>query len=93
MAAVAKHGRTGHRLTRREVCCRLALTACAVVVGFGLAWVALFALNAVLPPFNYPADDDTLRERGPVFIAYATWGLTSLVGAVLAWRWVRRRSD
>jgi hypothetical protein len=70
----------------------IALTVCAVVVGFGLAWVALFGLNTALPPFNYPADDDTLRERGPVIIAYTTWGLTSLVGAVLAWRWVRRRS-
>lgn len=77
----------------RSVVGWLALTACAVIVGFGLAWVALFALNAALPPFNYPADDDTLRERGPVFIAYATWGLTSLVGAVLAWHWVRRRPD
>jgi len=62
------------------------------VIGFGLAWVALFALQAILPPFRYPADDDTLREFVPVVIAYATWGLTSLVGAILAWRWVRSRA-
>lgn len=70
----------------------LALTAGAVIVGFGLAWVALGAVSAVLPPFRYPDDDDTLRERGPVLVAYATWGLTSLAGSVLAWRWVRGRS-
>ncbi len=67
------------------------LTAGAVVIGFGLAWVALLALQAILPPFRYPEDDDTLREFVPVAIAYATWALTSLVGAVLAWRWVRSR--
>jgi hypothetical protein len=77
----------------RSVLVWLALTACAVGVGFGLALVTMLALDAVLPPFKVPADDDTLRERGPVLIAYATWGLTSFVGAVLAWRWVRRRSD
>ena len=68
----------------------VALTAGAVVVGFGLAWVALFALNAVLPPFRRE-DDGTLREFVPAAIAYVTWGLTSVVGAVLAWRWARRR--
>lgn len=70
----------------------LALTAAAVVFGFGLAWVALGAVTLVLPPFRYPDDDDTLRDYGPVAIAYATWGLTTVVGAVLAWRWVYRRS-
>jgi hypothetical protein len=70
----------------------LVLVACAIVVGFGLAWLALVAVNAVLPPFEYPEHDDTLRDHGPVIIAYATWGLSSLVGAVLAWRWVRRRA-
>ena len=68
------------------------LTAGAVVVGFGLAWVALFALNAVLPPFRRE-DGDTLREFVPAAIAYATWGLTSVVGAALAWRWVRSRTS
>jgi hypothetical protein len=68
----------------------VALTAAAVVVGFGLSWVALFAVNAVLPPFR-PEDDDTLREFVPAALAYGTWGITSLVGAVLAWRSVRRR--
>jgi membrane associated rhomboid family serine protease len=68
----------------------VALTAGAVAVGLGMAWVALFALNAVLPPFRRE-DDGTLREFVPAAIAYVTWGLTSVVGAVLAWRWVRRR--
>ena len=67
------------------------LTGIAVIVGFGLAWVALFAVNAVLPPFH-PDDDDTLREFVPVAIAYGTWGLTTLLGAVLAWLWVRSRA-
>lgn len=77
----------------RSVLVWLALTACAVGVGFGLAWVTMLALDAVLPPYKVPADDDTLREREPVLIAYTTWGLTSFVGAVLAWHWVRRRPD
>lgn len=68
----------------------LAMTGVAVAVGFGLAWVVAFAVNAVLPPFRYPDDEDTLRNYGPVMIAYATWGLTSVVGAVLAWRWIHR---
>lgn len=68
----------------------VALTVGAVVVGFAMAWGALFALNAVLPPFRRE-DGDTLREFVPAAIAYATWALTSVVGAALAWRWVRRR--
>jgi hypothetical protein len=68
----------------------VALTALAIAVGFGLAWLILFALNAVLPPFQFE-DGDTLREFFPVAIAYATWALTSLAGATLAWRWVREK--
>lgn len=70
----------------------LALTALAVAVGFATAWVALEAAIAILPPFRFPDDDDTLREYGPVVLAYATWTLTSLTGSILAWRWVGRRS-
>ena len=65
------------------------LTALAVVIGFGLAWVALGVLNWILPPFRIPEDDDTLRDYGPVFVAYLTWGVTSIVGAIVAWRLVR----
>jgi hypothetical protein len=70
----------------------IALTAVAVVVGFGLAWVALFAVNAVLPPFRRE-DDGTLREFVPAAIAYGTWAITSAGGALWAWRWVRRRQS
>ncbi len=76
----------------RAVGMRLALTCLAFIIGFGLAWVALFAVNAVLPPFT-PADDDTWREIGPVALAYATWGLTAVIGSLLAWRWVSHRSN
>ena len=70
----------------------VALTAGAVVLGFGLAWLALFALSAILPPFRRE-DGDTLREFIPAAIAYTTWGLPSAVGGVLAWRWVHHRSS
>jgi hypothetical protein len=63
----------------------------AIAIGFGLAWVALFAVNAMLPPFRFPEDDDSLRDYGPAAVAYATWVVSSVVGTVLAWRWVRRR--
>ena len=65
-------------------------SALAVVLGFGMAWVAMAAASAVLPPFRFP-DDDTLREYGPVLLAYATWALTSLIGTILAWRCMRVR--
>jgi hypothetical protein len=48
-------------------------------------------VTAVLPPFRFPEDDDSLRNYGPVLIAYSVWGLTALVGSVLAWRWVNER--
>lgn len=70
----------------------LTWTALAVMVGFGLAWVALAVVDWVLPPFRYPQDDDTLRERVPALIAYATWAIVSVVGSVAAWRRVRARS-
>ena len=46
-------------------------------------------LNAVLPPFQL-TDDDTLRERIPVALAYPTWWATTLVIVVLGWRWLCR---
>lgn len=45
--------------------------------------------NAILPPFQM-ADDDTLRERIPVALAYLAWGVTTLVVMLLGWRWLRR---
>ena len=69
----------------------LVVTALAVAIGFGLAGVVLSVFNWVLPPFQIE-DDDTLRERVPVLIAYATWAITSVVGAVWAWRLTRDRS-
>ncbi|MBA3403989.1 MAG: hypothetical protein H0U13_04750 [Gemmatimonadaceae bacterium] len=75
----------------RRLALWLLLTGLAVIVGFGLAWVVLGALGLILPPFQYPDDDDTIRDYGPVLAAYATWGMTSLVGSALAWRWLRSR--
>ncbi|MEP7379404.1 MAG: hypothetical protein ABI725_07590 [Chloroflexota bacterium] len=63
----------------------LLLIPTAFAVGFVLAWVVLFGLNALLPPFR-PEDDDTWREIGPVALAYETWAATTLTGIILAWR-------
>lgn len=69
----------------RRLALFLALIAVAVGVGFGAAYVAILAINAVLPPFRIE-DDDTLRERIPVAITYAVWGLTTLALIVIGWR-------
>ena len=66
------------------------LVAIALFVGFCVAWGFLVTLDAVLPPFR-PEDDDTLRERIPVVLTYATWGLTTLVVLVLGGCWLRKR--
>lgn len=66
------------------------LTGLAVLVGLGLTFVVQYAIGLFLPPFR-PEDDDTIRDYGPVLVAYAAWGLTSVVGSVWAWRWLRSR--
>ena len=67
------------------------LTGIAVAMGFGLAIVALNVVNGMLPPFRVPEDDDSMRELVPVAVAYGVWGVTSLLGSALAWRWTGRR--
>ena len=74
----------------RRIAVWLLLVGAAVVVGLGLSFAVMFVLAAILPPFR-PEDDDTMRDYGPVLIAYAVWGITSISGAVLAWRWLDRR--
>jgi hypothetical protein len=66
------------------------LTGLAVLVGLGLSFVVVYAFGLFLPPFQ-PEDDDTIRDYGPVLVSYAAWGLTSVVGSVWAWRWLRSR--
>ena len=66
----------------------LALTGLAFVVGLGLSFVVIGAFGLMLPPFR-PEDDDTIRDYGPVLTAYAVWGLTSVIGSIWAWRWLR----
>jgi hypothetical protein len=68
----------------------LFLAGLSIIVGFGLAVAVIAVSNALLPPFR-PQDDETMRELGPVLIAYAVWAITSLGGATLAWRFVNRR--
>jgi uncharacterized membrane protein YidH (DUF202 family) len=61
--------------------------ACLIAVGVGMAVLAV--ANAVLPPFGVE-DDDTMREFGPVALAYGSMGITALLGAVWSWRRVHR---
>jgi hypothetical protein len=51
-------------------------------------WRALTVPEELAAWFGQRADP---REFVPVAISYATWSLTSLVGAILARRWVRSR--
>jgi DNA-binding CsgD family transcriptional regulator len=56
----------------------------AVALGFGAGLFVIGAFGVVMP-FRYPEDDDTLRERIPVALAYLTWLGTSIavfVGAI-----------
>ncbi|MEP7379400.1 MAG: hypothetical protein ABI725_07570 [Chloroflexota bacterium] len=69
----------------RHLLISLLLIPTAFAVGFVLAWVVLFIVNALLPPFR-PEDDDTWREFVPVALAYGTWAATTLGGIILAWR-------
>lgn len=69
----------------RHLLISLLLIPIAFAVGFALAWVVLFGVNALLPPFR-PEDDETWREIGPVALAYGTWAATTLGGIIAAWR-------
>jgi hypothetical protein len=71
----------------------LLLTVIAVAAGFVLAMIVSLALNAILPPFRFPEDDDSMREFIPAAITYATWATTTVLGSAVAWRWTRRRPD
>ena len=69
---------------------RLGLAVAAVAAGFAAGWLVIGVLGAILPPFG-PQDDDTLRDRVPVVLAYLAWGVTSLAVFVLGWRGSGRR--
>lgn len=67
----------------------IGLIAVAILAGFVAMMAVIGLANALLPPFQ-PADDDTLRERIPVALAYLAWGGTTLVILVVGWSWWRR---
>lgn len=73
----------------KTIALAVGLAAAAVFLGFGAGMSVIGISNAILPPFQV-ADDDTLRERIPVALAYLTWGATMLVILVLGWPWLRR---
>ena len=66
----------------------IGLAGVAVLVGFGMAMGLISITNAIWP--FQPGDDDTLRERIPVALAYLTWAATALVVFVVGWRSLRR---
>jgi hypothetical protein len=76
-------------LTPKKAILTAALAAAAIVIGFGAAASLTVIVNAIWP-FNYPQDDDTLRERLPVALAYFTWAGTALIVFVLGWRFLSR---
>ncbi|MGI8928659.1 MAG: helix-turn-helix domain-containing protein [Candidatus Limnocylindrales bacterium] len=79
LPAALPHGRRSIRLSDPSTLAKLAmLAAIALVLGLGAGFVVIGAFNVVLP-FRYPEDDDTLRERIPVVLAYLTWVGTSIV--------------
>lgn len=61
------------------------LALVAVVAGFAGAAGVMIVTNLVWP-FNYPADDDSIRERLPVVAAYAAWVLVALATFVVGLR-------
>lgn len=76
-------------MTAKKAILAMVLAAVAIAAGFGAAAGLITIVNAVWP-FNYPQDDDTLRDRLPVALAYLTWAVTALVVFVLGWRFFRR---
>lgn len=77
----------------RRVVLWLVLSAAAVGVGFLFALMVMSVLQAVLPPFRFPEDDDSWRELGPVLAGYGVWATMAVAGSVLAWRCVRSRVE
>jgi hypothetical protein len=68
----------------------LLVTVVAAAAGFVVAVIVSLALNAILPPFRFPEDDDSMREFIPAAITYATSAITTVLGSAAAWRWTRR---
>ena len=66
------------------------LTAIGVAVGFGMVWVVLGLSNLLLGPFK-PEYDDTLRERGPVAIAYLVWVVCAIAFPSIGLLLMRRK--
>lgn len=76
-------------MTLKGVLVTAVLIVVAIVVGFAVGG-GVIVVTGILWPFNEPADDDTLRNRLPVALAYLAWGLTSLAIFVFGWRRSRR---
>jgi hypothetical protein len=73
----------------RSAAIGLVLAITSTVAGL-LAGLGLIALLNAFVPFNYPDDDDTLREFIPVVLAYLTWAATGVLVFVVGWRLSRR---
>jgi hypothetical protein len=76
-------------LTPHRVVAIVALGVVALAAGF-VAGLGLISVVNWIVPFNYPNDDDTLREFVPVAAAYLTWAITSATIFILGLRAVLR---
>ena len=67
----------------------MAIVVLVIVVGVVAALAVIGASNALLPPFR-DEDDDTLREYGPVAIAYLASIVSGTLVFIAGWRWLDR---
>lgn len=63
----------------------LAWTAAGILIGFGVAFLALSAVAILVPQCGIRCDD-TLPEMVAVATAYGTWLATAAITSLLAWR-------
>ena len=77
-------------MTNRRLLLGLALIPVAIGLGFAMGLAVISILNWILPPFQIE-DDDTVRDYGPVALAYLTWGMTTVATLLVGWRRLRSR--
>lgn len=63
----------------------LAWTAAGIIIGFGVAFLALNVLAIALPPCDVRCDS-SLPELIAAATAYGVWLATAVATSVLAWR-------
>ena len=79
-------------MTIKRVAAWLAWSAAGILIGFGVAFLALNAVAMVLPHCGTRCDT-SLPELAAAATAYGAWLGTAVVTSVLAWRHLAGESE